>query len=143
MTSRCASATMGAVLAISIVGAAQAQDLASARAELTGPTANEWVLTKIEMFMGVGNHCQQGEALRFLATQQVVTESCVAGLMTTRTVPWSLRTNGALDPVLTFNGSDYLLFFHDEGRKHYMRLRRRGADITDLTYDHEYLLSDD
>lgn len=131
-------------LSLAAISEAQPQDpLTSARAELTGPQAREWVLTQIIVSMGPGNHCQQGEALRFMATQDVVIESCVGGQMTNRKTHWKLRGNGALDPILNFDGIDYLLTFHNAGNKHYIRLRQPGAGKIDPTFDREYRLSQD
>jgi len=115
--------------------------LVDSRAALTGPVARQWVFTRFDVFLGPGDHCQQGDALRFLASGQVQIEVCQSGKVTVRSVPWALHPNGALDPILSFNGQGYLLIFYNRGTKHYMTLRQRGASQTDRTVDHEYLLS--
>ena len=129
---------------VAVTGTPTADPLASARSALTGTHTREWVYTQIIVFMGPGNRCQQGEALQFIAsTQQVVIESCVAGKMNSRSTSWTLRGNGPLDPILSFDGKDYLLTFHDEGNKHYMRLRQPGPSKIDETLDRQYRLSQD
>jgi hypothetical protein len=123
---------------------AQLEDtLAAARKTLTGPATREWVFKQIEVFMGPGNRCAQGEALRFLADSKVEIESCVNGHMNDQTENWTLRSNGVLDPILSYAGADYELTFSDSGRKHFMRLRKRGVDRTDPAFDRLYRLSED
>jgi hypothetical protein len=115
--------------------------LSAARTALTGPVAREWVFTQFKIFLGSDKRCQQGEALRFLASGQVEIELCQDKKVTTRTAPWTLQPNGALDPILSFDGMTFLLIFSDRDGKHYMILRQRGASQSDKTVDQEYLLS--
>jgi len=115
--------------------------LSISKAALTGPVARQWVFTRFDVFMGPGDHCQQGDALRFLASGNVEIERCQNEKVTIRSVPWTLRPNGPLDPILDFDGKSYLLIFSDRGPKHYMTLRQRGASPTEKTVDQEYLLS--
>ena len=122
---------------------AQVQDpLATIRATLTGPTEREWVFKQIQVFMGPGDRCEQGEALRFLADRTVVIESCVNKQMTERRAPWTLRPNGVLDPILTFDGAEYELLFSNKDGKHSMRLRKRGASKVDPASDKVYRLAE-
>jgi hypothetical protein len=144
----CWLAAFAAVSALSLAVTAFAQpveSVAAAGAKLAGQAGNEWVFTKVIVFMGPGNRCSQGEALRFLPTRQVVIEECEAGVMSRRPVAWSLAPNGPLDPMLSFDGKTYLVSFRTDAAHHanYMRLRLRGATATDLTTDREYRLSDD
>ena len=134
------------LVALAPAGAASAQtsppdNLATARAALTGPVAHQWAFIRFDEFMGPGAGCKQGDALRFLASGQVQIELCQGGQVTVRTVSWTLRPNGALDPILSFDGKDSLLIFNDHGKKHFMTLRQRGASQIDRTVDREYLLS--
>ena len=132
-----------ALLTVSAVWAqpSPSDALSATKAALTGPVARQWVFTRFDVFLGPGDHCQQGDALRFLASGKVEIEQCQNGKVTIRSVPWTLRPNGALDPILDFNGKAYLLIFSDRGTKHYMTLRQRGASPNEKTVDREYLLS--
>jgi hypothetical protein len=131
------------LVALGVAIAAHAQDtLAAARFALTGPVEREWVFKQIQVFLGPGNHCQQGEALLFLASSKMVIESCINGQMTNRTVDWTLRPNGVLDPILTYDGGEYELLFNDKGGKHYMRLRKRGTDPTNPAVDRVFRLAE-
>jgi hypothetical protein len=135
----------GAIVLVSlgVATVTHAQDsLAAARFALTGPVEREWVFKQIQVFLGPGNHCQQGEALLFLASNKVVIESCANGQMINRTVDWTLRPNGVLDPILTFDGAEYELLFKDKVGKHYMRLRKRGADLTNPAVDRVFRLAE-
>lgn len=146
MSIRWVSAAAVGLVALAPAGAALAQpsppnSVAAARAALTGPVARQWVFAQFDVFMGPGERCQQGDALRFLASGQVQVELCQGGQVTVRSVPWTLQSNGALDPILNFDGKSFLLIFDDHGTKHYMTLRQRGASQVDRTVDREYLLS--
>jgi hypothetical protein len=133
-----------AILALATRAMAQPKDpLAAARSALAGPPAREWVLKDVIVFMGAEGGCTQGDALKFRTNGQVVIESCIAGHMQDRPVPWALTANGVLDPILTFDGKSYLLSFHQEGAKRFMKLRQRGADPVHPTTDSDYHLSRD
>ena len=102
------------ILVFALVAASQARagdSLAVARTALAGPPSREWVRFSIVAWMGPGDRCEQGDVLLFRANTEVVIESCVAGIMRRTTVPWTLRENGALDPILSFGGKSYLVSF--------------------------------
>src|SRR5580704_12101002 len=58
---------------------------------LAGSRGRDWVYKTVEMFMGPGNKCKQGESYRFKTDHTVVISQCVADQMHTDTQKWSIE----------------------------------------------------
>jgi hypothetical protein len=110
---------------------------------LAGARGRDWVYKTVEMFMGPGNKCKQGESYRFKADHTVVISQCVSGLMHTDTQRWSIESVDPLETHVKVGGTSYILRFWDTPQAHFMALRTKAFDKTQPTIDKTFQLAED
>ncbi len=109
--------------------------LVESRQKLTGNVSKEWVLERVEKFMGANQQCRQGEAYNFNSNETVDHGRCVNGRWIENTLPWTLRDADDLDRELTIGDTTYVLLFRDVGDEEQMRLRVRAGEKTTPSVD--------
>ena len=104
--------------------------LDQARTKLTGGSSKEWVLVRVESFMGGGaqRKCRQGETYTFHAKGTVTHKRCVDGQWQENTEPWSLSDLDELDRELAIGQQRFLLLLRDTAAEEQARLRTRSRD---------------
>jgi hypothetical protein len=111
--------------------------------QLAGTRGREWIFVKFETFMGVGNHCKQGESYRFKANHQVTISRCVNGQVQNQTVDWTISSEDALDTWIRIGDDSYLLKFWETAQGHFMALRQRPDVKTKFVVDKTFHLAED
>jgi len=106
-------------------GAADA--LKAARAQLTGDGTRTWILKAMQVFMGPGNGCKQGEVYKFSASGTLEIDKCEGGKVVATTGRWSLEVTSPIDVVLHFRGLSANLLFSEDGKR--MRLQYAGSSL--------------
>jgi hypothetical protein len=110
---------------------------------LAGPRGRDWVYKTVEMFMGPGNKCKQGESYRFKADHSLVISQCVSGVMHTDTQKWSIESVDALETHVKVGNTSYILRFWDTPQAHFMALRTKSFDKTRPTIDKTFQLAEE
>ena len=111
--------------------------LAYYRNTLTEP-AITWVSEAFRVFLGPGGRCAAGYALRFSTSGSVEIDECEHGRKIIRSTTWSLRANGSLDPLLSYDGSTFELRIDARGREHFLHLLKKGSVPTEASSDQEF-----
>jgi len=105
------------------------------RQKLSGKTSKEWVLVRVEAFMGVQAECRQGETYTFHSDNTVTHRRCEDGHWKVTTETWSLNDMDELDRELVIGDQRYLLLLRDTADEEQLRLRTRSSDKTTPSLD--------
>ena len=125
-----ATATLVCCYCASVFAETLTQSLEEARLKLTGDTSKEWVLVRVERFMGVRTECRQGETYTFHADHTVTYKLCVDGQWEETSETWSLNDIDELDRELVIGENRFILLFRDTEGEEQARLRTRSSDKT-------------
>jgi hypothetical protein len=110
---------------------------------LAGNHGRDWIYKTVEMFMGPGDKCKQGERYRFKADHTVVISQCIDSQMHTETQTWSVESVDPLETHVKVGDTSYILRFWDTPKGHFMALRTKFMDKTKPTIDKEFQLAEE
>jgi hypothetical protein len=110
---------------------------------LAGSKGRDWVYKTIEVFMGPGDNCRQGEKYRFKADHTVVISQCINSQMHTETETWSIESVDSLETHISVGGTPYILRFWDTSKGHFMALRTKSTVKTIPTSEKEFKLAEE
>lgn len=133
---------IGCLIVISTVCAAQGTS-AQIETRLAGSHGRDWIYKTVEMFMGPGDKCKQGERYRFKADHTVVISQCIDAQMHTETQTWSIDSVDPLETHIKVGSTPYILRFWDTSKGHFMALRVKAMDKTQQTTDKEFQLAEE
>jgi hypothetical protein len=131
-------------------GADDTERLKASKELLTGADHKTWVFTRVEMLLGQGKKCKQGEAWKFYTDGNLLIERCTNGEIKTESAKWKMSIKGPNDTELQIDYSDkekrdqtFTLLFPQQRSKpnstlELMVLRKLALDKIDPTVDLQF-----
>jgi hypothetical protein len=110
---------------------------------LAGNKGHDWIYKTVEVFMGPGDTCKQGEKYRFKADHTVVISQCINSQMHTETETWSIESADPLETHINVGGTSYILRFWETSNGHFMALRTKSMVKTVPTTEKEFKLAEE